>query len=393
MKYYFPPAVVGGLACLAALYRPAERGPASGPPDEDILKGRVIHRVVINDDDDPDTEVPARQTVLPTVDKDPPLLRPPDATVTVTTSPCLQKALPSTTGRVAIGVKTTNHYHKTRAAASFGAWGRQSELLMFVTDKFEQPDSTATDDLPWHGHAETVLVETQADSQRQIPYLPPWRQGGQKASDIDPMSLPRLVRRVAELLKKMLECWGDQADWFFIVDDDTFVRVDRMQETIRSLGLDASVPHLLGAPVFSEQFTRKRHWREHGASSHCGGGAGVLLSRGLLRDLVPKIELCLEGEPRTTLFWYWDEVELLGRCVYEFFRINCTDMESAVRETSSRTPDSEGPPLLWGIREGDWDLVPHLVESKATAAWKSMSTLTMHPVTADRQRWLAEVFA
>merc|ERR1711862_993692 len=93
--------------------------------------------------------------------------------------------------------------------------------------------------------------------------------------------------------------------------------------------LDPSKLYLLGHPMSSDQFARQDHQQHFGPSAHCGGGSGVILSHAMVTSFIGHVLHCIEGPPRTTLAWYWDEVELLGRCVYEYLRLNCTDITYA----------------------------------------------------------------
>merc|ERR1739848_414523 len=106
------------------------------------------------------------------------------------------------------------------------------------------------------------------DTHRAEAYLPPWRLKGSDAEDVDPFSLPQLVRRVAGLVSQMYECWHNTADWYAVVDDDSFVRVRELDSYLRHSGLDPRGFHLLGVPVSSEQFTRPHHWHRFGGSWH-----------------------------------------------------------------------------------------------------------------------------
>ena len=59
-----------------------------------------------------------------------------------------------------------------------------------------------------------------------------------------------------------------------------------------------------------------------GHSLHCGGGAGFVLSRGLLAAMRERLDGCMR-QAQTFMFWYWDEVEL-SRCIYGAVGVNCT---------------------------------------------------------------------
>eukprot|EP00928_Gymnodinium_smaydae_P036193 TRINITY_DN25327_c0_g2_i1.p1 TRINITY_DN25327_c0_g2~~TRINITY_DN25327_c0_g2_i1.p1 ORF type:complete len:396 (+),score=37.82 TRINITY_DN25327_c0_g2_i1:199-1386(+) len=279
---------------------------------------------------------------------------------------------------VAVGVKTNRFYHSTRAVAVWQSWGHLvGHGLTFVSDG--PLDEAKT----WS--ASVVVVENDADDRRFEPYSPPWRRRD-NAEDVDPAALPQLTRRVLALLEAMAACWGDRANWFLVADDDTFVRPDRLVAFLRSESADEI--RLIGQPMSSDAFALPSHQRAFGPSEHCGGGSGVILSRALLQALTTssdsegggasasRASACVTGPPKTTLAWYWDEVELLGRCVYELFRTNCSMLPLPL------VGEGELPLAAQMSTKGDENLVllQGYVDASLSGNWSLLPIATLHPV-------------
>jgi len=216
--------------------------------------------------------------------------------------------------------------------------------------------------------------------------VPPWRDSSVDPDEIDPFALPQLTRRVAALVEAMYSCWGNAADWFLIADDDTFVRPGFLESALEHL--DAGEVHLLGMPTSSDRFVLPAHQQQHGASTHCGGSS-VLLSRGLMARLVGHIEFCLAGPPRTTLSWYWDEVELLGRCLYEVLRVNCSEPPRRPVEAGELSLG-----LMMSVRTAaEFEALKDYVDGDLGGKWERLPFATLHPVEAGQMRWLGVHFA
>ena len=209
-------------------------------------------------------------------------------------------------GDFALGIKTCRFYHSTRLRALRAAWGHRVPLnrTVFGTDGA----------LP--EYAEQALVVE--DVPRDAPYRPPWAQEfSGSADDIDPFSLPRLTTRLYAMLRELHSRHANGAapgavQWFVIVDDDTFVRVAALRHFLSFL--DHTQPLSVGGLVPSDKFVVRDDNPRLGASVHCGGGAGFALSRAALERVLPHLDACLRAR-YTTLYWYWDEVELGRRLV------------------------------------------------------------------------------
>jgi len=206
---------------------------------------------------------------------------------------------------------------------------------------------------------------------------------------------------VAVLLQAMYSCWHDVADWYLITDDDTFVRPGVLQHSL--VNLDASIARLYGVPTNSVPFTLQHHLDEHGPSSHCGGSS-VLLSRGLVFQFINHIDHCLTSTARTTLAWYWDEVEFLGRCIYELFHLNCTDLPTSAPSVMSSGGEQEAEDKASPLRDStmmlstsgaqDLQLLLHNI-SRGKASSVDLTNLhfaTLHPVEAEQMRQFGSHF-
>mmetsp|Transcript_10028 Transcript_10028/g.22471 ORF Transcript_10028/g.22471 Transcript_10028/m.22471 type:complete len:366 (-) Transcript_10028:6-1103(-) len=284
---------------------------------------------------------------------------------------------------LAVGVKTNRFYHATRAVALWEAWGHLvGHGLIFVSDA----PLLEAEEGGWS--ASTVVVEDAIDDARQAAYVPPWREGGEDPKKIDPFALPQLTRRVAALAEALLFCFAEAADWFAIVDDDTFVRPALLSASLLRLPSPEKEPQLLGVPTSSDRFTLAEHKEKYGSSMHCGGGSGVILSRSLLSGLGRILTACLDGPARTTLAWYWDEVELLGRCVYETYQLNCS--EPAELQGSS---EASNLGLMLGIRgQSELRELEAHVQKKLGGKWESLNIATLHPIPAEWMKRLGDLF-
>ena len=139
---------------------------------------------------------------------------------------------------------------------------------------------------------------------REQPHVPEWRGGPAVA---EPHELPSLTRRTAGLLQAGHRRLRHRVDWYVVLDDDTFLRVDVLRGLLAQL--DPGRPLMIGSPVDSSPFLRPADIEVHGMSRHCGGGSAWVMSRALMDTLVPRLDSCLEAR-HTRRWWYHDEVEI-----------------------------------------------------------------------------------
>ncbi|XP_069767552.1 chondroitin sulfate synthase 1 [Narcine bancroftii] len=116
------------------------------------------------------------------------------------------------------------------------------------------------------------------------------------------------------MLKHMGERHLQRYEWFVRADDDTYIRGERLERFLR--GLNSSRPLYLGQTGLGAAGELGELALEPG-DNFCMGGPGVVLSRELLRRLLPHIGQCLR-EMHTT----HEDLEL-GRCVRRFAGAQC----------------------------------------------------------------------
>ena len=141
----------------------------------------------------------------------------------------------------------------------------------------------------------------------------------------DDVAPPALTRRVVRALELAHDAFASRADWYFFVDDDTFVRLTPLRARLATL--NSSVPMMLGAPIESKRFLTKAA-AASGESIHCGGGVGWALSAAAVTLLRPRLAECLSKRD-VRLAFYYDEV-VLGRCLHEMLGLTCLPLRGVV---------------------------------------------------------------
>ena len=117
------------------------------------------------------------------------------------------------------------------------------------------------------------------------------------------------------MLKFMHDNYLDKFEWFMRVDDDVYIKPDKLEFFLRSL--NSSIPQFIGQAGMGNK-------DEFGLLSldydenFCMGGPGIILSRETLRMVVPHISYCLKN-----LYSTHEDVEI-GRCIRKFANISCT---------------------------------------------------------------------
>ncbi|XP_043850342.1 chondroitin sulfate synthase 2 [Dromiciops gliroides] len=148
-------------------------------------------------------------------------------------------------------------------------------------------------------------------------------------------------------LRHLLEKYGEDFDWFFLVPDTTYTEAHRLARLTGHLSL-ATASHLyLGRP---EDFIGG----ESTPGRYCHSGFGILLSRMLLQQLQPHLESCrndiVSSRPD----------EWLGRCILDATGVSCTGEHQGVHYNYLELGGAGE-----AVQEGD----PHF-----------QSALTAHPV-------------
>lgn len=116
------------------------------------------------------------------------------------------------------------------------------------------------------------------------------------------------------MLKYMHDHYLDKYEWFMRADDDVYIKGDRLENFLRSL--NSSEPLFLGQTGLGTTEEMGKLALEPG-ENFCMGGPGVIMSREVLRRMVPHIGKCLR-EMYTT----HEDVEV-GRCVRRFAGVQC----------------------------------------------------------------------
>lgn len=116
------------------------------------------------------------------------------------------------------------------------------------------------------------------------------------------------------MLKYMHDHYLDKYEWFMRADDDVYIKGDKLENFLRSL--NSSEPLFLGQTGLGTTEEMGKLALEPG-ENFCMGGPGVIMSREVLRRMVPHIGECLR-EMYTT----HEDVEV-GRCVRRFAGVQC----------------------------------------------------------------------
>jgi chondroitin sulfate synthase len=147
------------------------------------------------------------------------------------------------------------------------------------------------------------------------------RSGSTSRYDIPLVSLPGVddsyppQKKSFMMLKFMHDNYLDKFEWFMRVDDDVYIKPDKLEYFLRSL--NSSKPQFIGQAGLGNK-------DEFGLLSldydenFCMGGPGIVMSRETLRVFVPHISYCLKN-----LYSTHEDVEI-GRCVRKFANISCT---------------------------------------------------------------------
>ena len=145
------------------------------------------------------------------------------------------------------------------------------------------------------------------------------------------------------ILNYMHDHYLDKYEWFMRADDDVYIKGDRLESFLRSL--NSSEPLFLGQTGLGTTEEMGKLALEPG-ENFCMGGPGVIMSREVLRRMVPHIGKCLR-EMYTT----HEDVEV-GRCVRRFAGVQCVwSYEVRTRRKSVDFVISSGPVI------GNYDYV------------------------------------
>ncbi|MEQ2191032.1 Chondroitin sulfate synthase 1 [Xenoophorus captivus] len=116
------------------------------------------------------------------------------------------------------------------------------------------------------------------------------------------------------MLKYMHDHYLDKYEWFMRADDDVYIKSEKLESFLRSLNSSEAI--FLGQTGMGARDELGKLALEPG-ENFCMGGPGVIMSREVLRRMVPHIRQCLQ-EMYTT----HEDVEV-GRCVRRFAKVQC----------------------------------------------------------------------
>ncbi|KAM5255265.1 chondroitin sulfate glucuronyltransferase isoform 2-T2 [Ctenodactylus gundi] len=138
---------------------------------------------------------------------------------------------------------------------------------------------------------------------------------------------------MSETLRHLHAHFGADYDWFFIMQDDTYVQAPRLAALAGHLSINQDL-YLGRAEEFIGAGEQARY---------CHGGFGYLLSRSLLLRLRPHLDGCrgdiLSARPD----------EWLGRCLIDSLGIGCVSQHQAqIRNLTALTPEGEAG-LSWPV--------------------------------------------
>ncbi|XP_048196439.1 chondroitin sulfate glucuronyltransferase isoform X2 [Perognathus longimembris pacificus] len=138
---------------------------------------------------------------------------------------------------------------------------------------------------------------------------------------------------MSETLRHLHAHFGADYDWFFIMQDDTYVQAPRLAALAGHLSINRDL-YLGRAEEFIGAGEQARY---------CHGGFGYLLSRSLLLRLRPHLDSCrgdiLSARPD----------EWLGRCLIDSLGIGCVSQHQAqIRNLTMLTPEGEAG-LSWPV--------------------------------------------
>lgn len=116
------------------------------------------------------------------------------------------------------------------------------------------------------------------------------------------------------MLKYMHDHYLDRYEWFMRADDDVYIKSEKLESFLRSLNSSEAI--FLGQTGMGARDELGKLALEPG-ENFCMGGPGVIMSREVLKRMVPHIRECLQ-EMYTT----HEDVEV-GRCVRRFAGVQC----------------------------------------------------------------------
>ena len=117
------------------------------------------------------------------------------------------------------------------------------------------------------------------------------------------------------MLKFMYDNYADKFEWFMRMDDDVYVKPERLTKFLRSL--NSSEKLLIGQPGLGNPKEFGLMGLNH-EDNYCMGGPGMIMSRSALKIIADNISFCTNNMMTTH-----EDVEV-GRCFTKLGNITCT---------------------------------------------------------------------
>ncbi|VDI54973.1 chondroitin sulfate synthase [Mytilus galloprovincialis] len=182
-----------------------------------------------------------------------------------------------------IGVMTTKNYLDTRAVAAFYTWTNSCS-----------------------GSCKVIFFSSEGSTtEKQIPLV--------SLDGTDDSYPPQ--RKSLLMLKYMHDNYINNFEWFMRVDDDIFLRGDKIEKFLRSV--NSSVPLFIGQAGFGKKEEKGKLFLNRN-ENYCMGGPGFLFSYKTLRHVGPHVHSCIDN-----LLTTHEDVEV-GRCVHRYTGLSCT---------------------------------------------------------------------
>ncbi|XP_051920213.1 chondroitin sulfate synthase 1 isoform X2 [Hippocampus zosterae] len=197
-----------------------------------------------------------------------------------------------------VGVMTAQKYLNSRAVAAHRTWARS---------------------IP--GRVEFFSSEG-SDASAPVPLV--------ALSGVDDSYPPQ--KKSFMMLKYMHDHYLERYEWFMRADDDVYVKGRRLEEFLRRL--NSSAPVFLGQTGMGARDELGKLALEPG-QNFCMGGPGVIMSREVLRRVVPHLRQCLRQ-----MYTTHEDVEV-GRCVRRFAGVQCV-WSYEVMETINANGEKRG---------------------------------------------------
>ncbi|XP_062602909.1 chondroitin sulfate synthase 1-like [Saccostrea cucullata] len=189
---------------------------------------------------------------------------------------------PDERGFLLIGVITAKKFLDTRAVAAFDTW-------------------TST----CQGVCKVLFFSSEGSFSNKIPII--------SIDGVDDSYPPQ--RKSLLMLKYMYDNYINNFEWFMRVDDDVFIKGDRIEKLLRSI--NSSIPQYIGqAGIGKKEELGKLYLNKN--ENFCMGGPGVAFSHMTLRMFAPHVGECLQN-----LLTTHEDVEV-GRCVRDHTGVSCT---------------------------------------------------------------------